>query len=100
MAKSMTMNLRIGKREGLSLVLFDPSDATIKMWGANSQGGNGQAVMHVEGSELVWTNTVYDVNGKKSVSDFSYIKKDDKTMYVKYIDEVNGQEKQILNTKK
>lgn len=96
----ITLNLKFGEWEGLSMIFFDPSDATIKMWGANSSGGNGQAVMRVENGELVWTNTVYDGNGKKTVSDFSYVKTDDKTMYVKYVDEVDGQEKQMLNTKK
>ena len=96
----ITLKLTIGTWQGLSMIFFDPSDATIKMWGANSAGGNGQAVMRVEGTELVWTNTVYDGYGKKTVSDFAYIKAGDKTMYVKYVDEVDGQEKKILNTKK
>ncbi len=96
----MTLHLRFGAVEVFSMILFDPSDGTIKMWGADSEGGNGQAVMRADGPELVWTNTVFDANGKKTVSDFTYIKKDDKMMYVKFVDEVDGQVKQILNTKK
>jgi hypothetical protein len=72
----------------------------VPVGGANSQGSNGQTVMHVAGDEFIWTNTVYDANGKKSVSDISYIKKDDKTMYVRFVNEVDGKKKQVLNTQK
>jgi hypothetical protein len=93
------LDMKIGPWEGLSMILWDPSDETIKMWGANSAGGNGQATMRVDGEELVWTNTVYDVDGKKTVSDFVYQKQDAKNMLVKYTDAADGKEKLVKCTK-
>ena len=71
----------MGDWEGLSMIFWDTSDKKIKMWGANSAGGNGQATMRVKGDELVWTNTVYDKDGKKRVSDFAYKQQDSKTIH-------------------
>ena len=94
------MELTIGDWQGLSIIFWDTSDDTIKMWGANSAGGNGQASMRVEGDELIWTNTVYDKDGKKSVSEFSYIKQDSKTFIVKYTDEATGEVRRAVNKKR
>lgn len=96
----IALNLQIGTWEGLSLIFFDPEDQHIKMWGANSEGGNGQAVLREHGKELVWTNASVDGEGKKIIRDFSFIKKDENTMIVKYIDEADGKTKEILQQRK
>ncbi|TWU28986.1 hypothetical protein [Novipirellula artificiosorum] len=93
------LDLEIGPWEGLSMIHWDPSDRTIKMWGANSAGGNGQATMRVAGEDLVWTNTVYDMDGKKTVSDFVYQKQDARTMLVKYTDAEDGKQKTVKCSK-
>ncbi|WP_197231924.1 hypothetical protein [Novipirellula artificiosorum] len=62
-------------------------------------GGNGQATMRVVGEDLVWTNTVYDMDGKKTVSDFVYQKQDARTMLVKYTDAEDGKQKTVKCTK-
>ncbi|MCU0960555.1 MAG: hypothetical protein MUF48_10675 [Pirellulaceae bacterium] len=63
--------------EGLSIIFYDPADGAIKMWGAHSAGGNGQAVMQPSGNSLAWTNTAFSSDGKKSVRDFIFEKRDD-----------------------
>jgi hypothetical protein len=95
----ISLNLKIGSWEGLSIVFYDPYDQQIKMWGANSDGGNGQATLRVEGNNLIWTNTVVE-GDKKSRMDFTYIKKDEDTMIVKYVDPVDGKTKEMLNKRK
>ncbi len=93
--------LKIGEWENLSIVLFDPADGRIKMWGANSAGGNGQAVMRAEGNELIFTNTVYGPDGKKLVSEFSYVPAEDgQSFLVRYVDQQDGQEKKVKITRK
>jgi hypothetical protein len=94
------LDLNIGDWQGLSMIFWDASDRAIKMWGADSGGGNGQATMRVEGDELVWHNTVYDKDGKKNVSEFSYVKENPTTLVVKYTDEMDGKKKRIVNKKK
>lgn len=87
--------------KGLSMIFYDPSDGKIKMWGANSGGGNGQAVLEVNGDELVWTNTVFDGDGRKSVSDFAYVRQPDrKTFVVKFGNEADGTETELTVTKR
>ncbi|TWU28995.1 hypothetical protein Poly41_67860 [Novipirellula artificiosorum] len=55
--------------------------------------------MRVVGEDLVWTNTVYDMDGKKTVSDFVYQKQDARTMLVKYTDAEDGKQKTVKCTK-
>ena len=99
--QAIQLNLAFGNSEweGLSIIFWDTSDGTIKMWGANSAGGNGQATMRVVGNELVWTNTVYGADGKKRVSDFSFRQEDKDSFFLKYTAEADGKEESIKVTR-
>jgi len=95
------LDMTIGDWKGLSMIFYDPADGRIKMWGANSEGGNGQAVLAINGDELVWTNTVYEGDGGKRVSEFTYVKQPDpETFVVKFWDAVDNTQKQVTATKR
>lgn len=95
------LDLTSGKWKGLSMIFYDPSDEKIKMWGANSVGGNGQAVLEIDGNDLVWTNTVFESDGQKVVSDFTYVKQSDANTFVlKVRDVVDDTQKQVTVTKR
>jgi hypothetical protein len=94
-------DMTFGEWKGLSLIFYDPSDEKIKMWGANSGGGNGQAVLEINGNDLTWTNTVFEGDGRKLVSDFTYVKQSDpNTFVVKFRDVVDDTQKQVTVTKR
>ncbi len=95
------LDMNFGDWKGLSMIFYDPSDEKIKMWGANSGGGNGQAVLAINADELVWTNTVFEGDGRKLVSDFTYVKNSDpNTFVVKFRDVVDDTQKQVTVTKR
>lgn len=95
------LDMKGGEWEGLSIIFFDSSDGAIKMWGANSSGGNGQAVMRPEGESVVWTNTVFDADGKKSVADFIYKKGDGgNELHVIVVGAENGKRWEVTLNKK
>jgi hypothetical protein len=93
------LDLNVGEWEGLSMIFYDPADGAIKMWGANSAGGNGQAVMRRDGDSLVWTNTVFTADGKKSVRDFIY-EKGENEFRVIFFDERSGEQQTVTLLRK
>ena len=95
------LDMTFGEWKGLSMIFYDPSDEKIKMWGANSGGGNGQAVLEINGDELVWTNAVFGGDGRKIVSEFTYVKQSDpNTFVVRFRDVVDNTQKQVTATKR
>lgn len=83
------------------LIFYDPSDDRIKMWGANSAGGNGQAVLDIDGDEFVWTNSAVEGDGRRHVSDGVYVKQPGgDTFVLKYVSTAANKHEQVTFKKR
>jgi hypothetical protein len=76
---------------GLSIIFWDSADEKIKMWGASSDGGNGQATLMVAGDTLTWNNVIHDPQGRAGAFEFSFVVKDESNFVLKFVNKDNGE---------
>jgi hypothetical protein len=87
--------------QGVSLILWDSSDETVKMRGAASNGSNGDATLAMDGDEAVWTNVSYDGQGERTVAVLRFIPQDEgATCRIAWKDPKTGEEKELIVMKR
>ncbi len=85
---------------GLSIIVWDASDGHIKMWGADSSGGNGQATATATEKQLDWTNAVFDSQGKKSVMNITFFPRDESGLGIRWKDAETGEVHELVMSRK
>ena len=91
----ISTDLKIGDYRAVNFMLYDPSDKKIKLWGANSAGGNTQAEAIVNEKGVVWSHRSCDALGRMDTNNVTFIRTSDELVHVRYIDAVTGEEQEI-----